>query len=146
MIILSACGQQNQKIDDNSLEKQEGIIAQKNERSDRNNQVLLIPNISEEDLVNKTVNQIITMAQEENGAYYSVTDEVFDEIELGTHVIIYWNGDQQKSDPPQRESKKIEIISQYPAPLKDDIEPRVEVTEGDFVYRLVSEKSIYADG
>lgn len=33
-----------------------------------------------------------------------------------------------------------------PAAPKDDIEPRAEVTEGDFVYRLVSEKNIYADG
>lgn len=110
--IISACSEQGENINDNSLVKQEGIVAHKIELDNRNYQVLLIPNIKKEDLDNKTINQIGTMAREKDGAYYYVKSDEFKELKVGTQVMIYSDGFQEDSDPPQRVAEKIEVISE----------------------------------
>src|SRR5699024_7473799 len=64
--IMSACS------NGTSLLKQEGIIVEINERQDRWNQILVVPNISEDDISNKTTTELMEMAQENDGAYYSL--------------------------------------------------------------------------
>ncbi|WP_017186413.1 hypothetical protein [Alkalibacillus haloalkaliphilus] len=42
------------------------------------------------------------MAQDEDGAYYSVSEESFDELSIDLQVEVSWNGNQEESNPPQR--------------------------------------------
>ncbi|WP_431804540.1 DUF3221 domain-containing protein [Halobacillus andaensis] len=107
-LVISACSYQEQNVDKTSLEKQEGIIALKKERDERSKQILLIPDVKEEDVNNKTESEMIKMAQENNGAFYAVSTDKYNEINIGTNVIVYWNGNQEDSDPPQRSAKKLQ--------------------------------------
>ena len=109
--ILSACTGQQEQSSNNSLLEQEGVIVEIKENQDRWNRILVVPNINEEDISSKKNDELIELAQEKEGAYYGLEPEKFEELEVGTHVIVYWNGSQEDSDPPQRRAEKIEIIS-----------------------------------
>lgn len=115
--LLSACNQQEKIPDKSELEKQEGMVALKRKGNTdtgrSNDQILLIPNITTEDIVDKTEREIVTMAQEKDGAYYGVSTDEYNEIEIGTHLIVYWDWDvgQEDSDPPQRIATIIEKAS-----------------------------------
>ncbi|MGY3714399.1 hypothetical protein ACWE42_02615 [Sutcliffiella cohnii] len=67
--IMGACGQE-QSSNDTSLLEQEGIIVEVKVHQGRWNQILVVPNISEDDISNKTTAELIEMAQENDGAYY----------------------------------------------------------------------------
>lgn len=110
---LSACNQQEEILDKSELEKQEGIVALKREGSAGrpNDQILLIPNITAEDIASITEKEIVTMAREKSGAYYGVSTDEYDEIEIGTKVVVYWGNGQEDSDPPQRVASIIEKVS-----------------------------------
>ena len=105
VFVLGACEQQG-KRNNTSLEQHQGIIVEK-----KDNQVLVLSNTDEENITNKTVDELIIMAREKDGAYYNVTAEEYSELKVGAHVTIYWNGSQLDSNPPQRGLEKIEIIS-----------------------------------
>lgn len=62
-------------------------------------------------------NQMLVASNDEafsDKVYYFFEEGKFDDLELeaGTHVYVYWNGNQNDSDPPQRGAIKIEVISQ----------------------------------
>lgn len=105
---IAGCSNPTQQGENNntSLEKHAGIIAEK-----KDNRVLVIANIEEEDISNKTEEELIVLAQEKDGAFYNIATEEYNKVKVGEHVIIYWNGAQLDSDPPQRGAEKIEIIS-----------------------------------
>ncbi|SDJ13847.1 Protein of unknown function [Salimicrobium halophilum] len=109
---LVACGTQTtSESNDVSLERQEGVIALKKENEEGYDQVLLIPEISEEDIEQQSTREIIELAQNKNGAYYAIEDEkTFNEIEVGDTAVIYWNGNQSSSHPPQCGAERLEII------------------------------------
>lgn len=107
--VLSACDQQEQNRNTTLIEKQEGIIGQKEQKLD-GCQLLVIPSTKEEDISNKSVEELVRMAQQKDGAYYYVTTDVANDLEVGTQVKVYWNGSQNDSDPPQRTAEKIEIV------------------------------------
>lgn len=111
VFVLCACEQQgesNNNLSSNNipLEQHQGIIVEK-----KDNQVLVLSNTDEENITNNTVDELIIMAQEKDGAYYNVTAEEYNDLKVGAHVVIYWNGSQLDSDPPQRGVEKMEIIS-----------------------------------
>ncbi|WP_157842692.1 MULTISPECIES: DUF3221 domain-containing protein [Bacillus] len=114
IFILSACGQQgesNNSINTSYINKQEGIIAEIQENQNNRKQILVIPNTDFEDISNKTPNELVKIAQEKDGAYYSIAPGKYEELELGTKVIVYWDGDQNDTEPPQRGADKIEVIT-----------------------------------
>lgn len=107
VIMLSACGQQQvEESSNNSHLQQEGIIV-----GIKGHQILVVPNIEKEDISNKTTDELNEMAQKKDGAYYSLYPGMYEELEVGAHVIVYWNGNQEESDPPQRVAEKIDIVS-----------------------------------
>ncbi|MFA9458378.1 DUF3221 domain-containing protein [Halalkalibacter sp. AB-rgal2] len=105
IILLSACGQQGEILE------QEGIIVEIKDNQDKWNQILVVSNINEGDIVNKTTDELIEMAQGKDGAYYSLEPSMYEKLEVGTHVIVYWNRNQELSEPPQREAEKIDVVS-----------------------------------
>lgn len=112
--LVAGCGQEqanNTKNKSSSLEQQEGIIVDIKENQDGQGQILVVPNIGEEDIFNKKNGELIKIAQEKDGAYYSFKTGKYEELEVGAHVIVYWNGNQLDSDPPQRGIEKVDVIS-----------------------------------
>ncbi|MCC5894121.1 MAG: DUF3221 domain-containing protein [Alkalibacterium sp.] len=93
--------------------RQEGIIVEIRENQDRWDQILVVPNLTEEDIVNRTTDELIELAQENEGAYYSLRPGEFQELELeiGMLVSVRWGGSEQTTDPPQREATDLEIVS-----------------------------------
>ena len=106
--LIAGCGQE-----ETNLEHQEGIIVGIKEKDyqDGWSQILVVPNISGEDISNKNNNELIKLAQEKGGAYYGFETSKYEELEVGAHVIVYWNGSQEDSSPPQRGLYKIDIVS-----------------------------------
>ncbi|MDQ0351824.1 major membrane immunogen (membrane-anchored lipoprotein) [Alkalibacillus filiformis] len=111
IVLLTACGQSNQNVEENVQKVHEGTIADKRERHDGTLQFLLVSNVEEEEIQDKSEGELISLAQDEDGAYYSVNDEKFDELSIGQQVEVSWNGNQEESNPPQRVADMIETIS-----------------------------------
>lgn len=110
--LVAGCGQANNTENKSgSLEQQEGIIVDIKENQDGRSQILVVPNISEEGISNKKDDELIKIAQEKDGAYYSFETGKYDELEVRAHVIVYWNGNQLDSAPPQRGIEKVDVIS-----------------------------------
>ncbi|RPF55491.1 DUF3221 domain-containing protein [Aquisalibacillus elongatus] len=92
--------------------KQEGIIVMKKFRQiDEERQLLVIPNIDQDDMKDKTKIELEVMAQEKEGAYYHVSEEKFNELNVGSQIIVYWEYPELHSDPPQRGAEIIEVVS-----------------------------------
>lgn len=106
--LMVGCGQE-----ETNLEHQEGIIVgiKEIENQDGWSQILVVPNISEGDISNKKDVELIKIAQEKEGAYYGFETGKHEDLEVGAHVIVYWNGQQLDSNPPQRRIEKVDIIS-----------------------------------
>lgn len=112
--LVAGCGQEQENNTEDmssSSEQQEGIIVDIRETRDGWSQILVVPNTSEEDISNKKEEELIKIAQEKDGAYYSFETSKYKELEVGAHVIVYWNGDQLDSDPPQRGIEKVDVVS-----------------------------------
>ena len=94
--LIAGCGQE-----ETNLEHQEGIIVGIKEKDyqDGWSQILVVPNIIGEDISNKSDNELIKLAQEKGGAYYSFETSKYEELEVEAHVIVYWNGSQNDSNP-----------------------------------------------
>ena len=107
--LVAGCGQE--KTNSTNFEQQEGIIANIKENQNGRGQILDVPNISEEDISNKKEEELIKIAQEKDGAYYGFEMDKYEELEVGAHVIVYWNGTQLDSNPPQRGLEKVDVIS-----------------------------------
>ncbi|ARJ37742.1 hypothetical protein SporoP8_01885 [Sporosarcina ureae] len=114
LFVVAGCGKdQANNMEDkrSSLEKQEGIIVDIRATEDGRSQILVVPNISEDDISDKNDDELIKIAQEKDGAYYGFETGKYEELEVGAHVIVYWNGNQADSDPPQRGIEKVDIIT-----------------------------------
>lgn len=108
VVLLIGCSSEKENT---ALEQQEGIIADILENPDGWNQILVIPNIEEDDLINKEQESLIEMAQEQKGAYYGFKSDEYENLNVGSEVIVYWDGSQLDSNPPQRGIEKVEVIS-----------------------------------
>ena len=105
--LLVACGKE-----DIVLEQHEGMIAQIVDSGNERAQMLVIPNVVEQDIANKTVEELIQLARDKDGAFYTFELAKFDGLMVGTHIIAYWSGTQLDSDPPQRTLENVEILSE----------------------------------
>lgn len=115
VFLAVACGQEestNPRSDSDSLEKQEGLIVEIRTTEEDWRQILVVPDISEEDIANKKEEELMKIAQEKNGAYYGFEKDEYKELEVGMYVIVSWDGLQLDSDPPQRGIEKLEVISE----------------------------------
>ncbi|QFT90902.1 hypothetical protein FIU87_19840 [Bacillus sp. THAF10] len=110
LLLLSACGLDKQSGNSASMEKNtpseeriEGVIADMNGK-----QILVIPDATREDLVDATWEELY---KKNGGAYYYVDAETADTLKIGMKVAVFWDGDQEDSEPPLRSTEKVEIIS-----------------------------------
>lgn len=115
IFLAVACGQEestNPGNDSDSLEKQEGLIVEIRKTEEDWRQILVVPDVNEEEIDNKTEEELMKIAQDKKGAYYGLEKDEYKELEVGMYVIVSWDGLQLDSDPPQRGIEKIEIISE----------------------------------
>lgn len=103
-----------------SIVDQEGIIASikkldsAGEGHKGRYSILLIPDIKGIDISGKTEEELISLAQINDGSYYWVSPDIYDELslEIGTKVKVFWGGGEAESNPPVRDAEKIVIISE----------------------------------
>jgi hypothetical protein len=90
--------------------KTEGYVVEKRERGGVY-QLLVIENITKDDLKNKTKQQLI---KEAGGTYFYVKKEIYSKVQEGDKVVVWMEKGQplQPSDPPEASAKKIEIIEE----------------------------------
>ncbi len=91
-----------------SMEKSEGVIIDKRPANE-GTQLLVVPGVSEMEFTDKTERELIELAKENEGAYYYVTAEEQENLEIGTKVTIQWNGTEAESNPPQRTAQQLEV-------------------------------------
>lgn len=92
------------------LKKHEGIIAEIKENPDECNQIFVISNANADDIINKTINELMEITLKNDGAYYSFKANEYEKMKVGTEVIVYWNGYQEDSDLPQRNVESIDVV------------------------------------
>ncbi|GGF22292.1 hypothetical protein GCM10010954_21410 [Halobacillus andaensis] len=104
----SACSSLTEKEED--IEKVEGVIVEKDEEE---NQILVVPDMTEDEIKDKTSEEVIAMAQDREGAYYSISSNSYDNVETGDQVVVYWdrNEGQEDSDPPKRGAEMVEKVT-----------------------------------
>jgi hypothetical protein len=90
--------------------KEEGYIVEKRER-DGVYQLLVIGNITKDDLENKTKQELI---KEAGGTYFYVKKEIYSKAQKGQKVVVWMEKGQplQPSIPSETSAKKIEIIEE----------------------------------
>jgi Protein of unknown function (DUF3221) len=115
-LFLTACSTDS-SIDsstDNSTNveylKMEGYVVEKREHGGIY-QLLVIGNITKDDLENKTKQELI---KEAGGTYFYVKKEIYSKVQEGDKVVVWMEKGQplQPSDPPETSAKKIEIINE----------------------------------
>lgn len=115
IFLAVACGQEESTNPGNgsdSLEKQEGLIVEIRKTEEDWRQILVVPDVNEEEIANKSEEELMKIAQDKKGAYYGFEKDEYKELEVGMYVIVSWDGLQLDSDPPQRGIEKVEIISE----------------------------------
>ncbi|WP_010095126.1 hypothetical protein [Ornithinibacillus scapharcae] len=71
VVILGACGQQNDENNENTSygERDEGIIVDVKKESDGRYLILTLPSLENINIVDKTRDELIKLAQENDGAF-----------------------------------------------------------------------------
>jgi len=105
LLILASCN----NIEDSQLTSIEGIISDKR---DNNQSVLVIPNIDKSDLTDKDLNDLLTLAEENNGIYFNLPNEEYENYNIGDKVAVEYDieGDVEESNPPIRAAANIRSL------------------------------------
>ena len=87
----------------------DGVIGAKNDEFHR---VLVIHNVSKDLIEDKEMGEIIKIAQEHDGIWFSVQKETFEKLILGERVKVEYskNGDTLDSDPPIMSAETIKVM------------------------------------
>ncbi|MDQ0350558.1 hypothetical protein J2R98_000361 [Alkalibacillus filiformis] len=111
VVILVACGQQNNC---SSEKRHEGVIVNI-EKATFNEEyfILTLPSVENLNFLDKTGDELIKLAQENDGAYYRLSQEEYEELglEIGKRIVGYYCG-VGESNPPVLLTDKVEVISQ----------------------------------
>ncbi|WP_176481978.1 hypothetical protein [Paucisalibacillus globulus] len=114
VIMLGACSQQDNNQITSNDERDEGVIVHiEYDTSNENYVVLTLPSVENITYLDKTEDELIQLAQENNGVYYEISQEKYEELDLniGIRIAAYFDAEFE-SDPPLRITDKIEVISE----------------------------------
>lgn len=94
------------------LREFKGVVVAKRD----SDQILVVPNVDTDTIHNKTAEELLTIAWEQNGVYFSVDHEIFENVTVGTTVVVYYHPDdgEEVSIPPRRHSRRAEILRVRP--------------------------------
>ncbi|WP_337020142.1 hypothetical protein [Oceanobacillus massiliensis] len=112
VVILVAC---NKKDNQNTsyAERDEGVVVNVEKDDTGSYLILTLPRTENINLLDKTRDELIKLAQENNGAFYKVSPEKFEELdlEIGQRIVGEYS-EVGESDPPVRFTDNIEVISE----------------------------------
>jgi hypothetical protein len=76
-------------------------------------QILVVPNVKADTIQNKTEEELLAIAIEQNGVYFSVDQEIFETATVGTTVKVHFDPDdgEEATIPPRRRSHSVEIVT-----------------------------------
>lgn len=102
-LVISACS-----FSDETHELK-GVVVGKRD----SDQILVVPNIDASVVRHKTPQELLAIAREKDGVYFSVDQQTFDAVTLGKTVVVYYDPDdgEEVSDPPRRRSLRVEILT-----------------------------------
>jgi|SRR5690625_4619925 len=102
----------NDTKNDKNIATMEGIIAEKMIFESYGYHLLVVPNIEASDLQGKNEDEIIMIASENDGIYFSVLQEDYNEFEAMQKVQVKYDldGHVDESDPPIRELIEIHPV------------------------------------
>lgn len=88
-----------------------GKVVQKVERNDNSYLILVIKNVSDSDLENKSAEELFEIASlPDNGKFFYVDKKTFEDTEVGKRVEVTYSGPAQESLPPKLGAKKVKVI------------------------------------
>ncbi|MCM3572333.1 YobA family protein [Mesobacillus subterraneus] len=88
-----------------------GKVVQKAERNDNSYLILVVKNISDSDLKNKSADELLEIASlPDNGLNFYVDKKTYENIEVGNKVEVTYSGPAQESLPPKVGAKKVKVI------------------------------------
>ncbi len=88
-----------------------GVVVAKRD----SDQILVVPGVDAGVVQGKTPEELLAIAREKDGVYFSVDKHTFETVTLGTSVVVYFDPDdgEEVSDPPRRHSQRVEILDDY---------------------------------
>jgi hypothetical protein len=103
LLLVSGCGQTDE------LSEFEGIVIAKRAPVD----LLVVPNVDPTALQNMTEAELLTLAETQNGIYFSVDRTNFENVTIGHKVVIHYDPSdgEEVSTPPRRHSQRMEIVT-----------------------------------
>jgi hypothetical protein len=86
-----------------------GIVVGKRD----SDQLLVVPNVEAVTIRDKTEEELLAIAIEQNGVYFSVEQEIFETATVGTMVRVHYDPDdgEEPTTPPRRQSRSVEILT-----------------------------------
>nr|WP_289038128.1 DUF3221 domain-containing protein [uncultured Allobacillus sp.] len=110
LFILGSCNNKQSDTLDSNLSSIEGMIADK---ANNNQSLLVIPNINKSDITNKDLNDLLNLAEQNNGIYFIVSNEEYEIYNIGDKVIVEYDleGDVEESNPPIRSAVNIKSLN-----------------------------------
>lgn len=103
-LVLVACTEKSTFI---------GKVVQKVERNDNSYLILVVKNVSDSDLENKSAEELFEIASlPDNGKFFYVDKKTYDNTEVGKKVEVTYSGPAQESLPPKLGAKKVKVIDE----------------------------------
>jgi hypothetical protein len=92
----------------------EGIVAIKEKQSD-SYQILVIKNKTEDEIKNKTVDELLEMAKiddkgDYSGFWFYIKEQVHNEVNVGNQVNVKYRGPIQESLPPKASALEVKHL------------------------------------
>ena len=90
-----------------------GTVVFKEQLNDNGHIMLVIKNINNSDIKEKSAEEILEIASlPDNGVYFYVDKKAYEQVEIGNKVEVIYSGPAQESLPPKVSAKKVKIIEE----------------------------------
>lgn len=106
VLLLVGCTSEN----GHSTDQHEGVVTYIETLENGRVRMLVISDVTSQQYMNKPLEQLMNLATEMDSGWYYFPQEAHEELHVGTHVMIDWDGTQQDSNPPLRTAEQITVI------------------------------------
>lgn len=108
LFLVIGCSRTGERSNTSGLSEFIGVVVGKRD----SDQILVVPNVDAEAIRGKTEEELLALAKEQNGVYFSVAQETFENVIVGTRVVVQYDPDdgEEATVPPRRRSRSVEIV------------------------------------
>ncbi|WP_214483098.1 DUF3221 domain-containing protein [Bacillus sp. SM2101] len=100
--LLVSCSTTNPTFEGYIIEKREGKVYE----------ILVISNITKDDIDDKSKEDLISEAQENQSAYFAIDKDEYDELTVGQKVKVWHKRVAAETKPPKVGATKVEILEE----------------------------------